>query len=110
LGHSAVLRVREKTTITSGVEVVGERGSVAVVVMDREMASLAVRPMMCAYALSRNPELPRVIGPLVLGQAEAELPEVSLLVSEKAVERVVEHRRYQLPHDQRSMVDEACTG
>src|SRR6476659_323035 len=45
-----------------------------------------------------------VVGLTVLGQAEAELPEVGALVGEKAVERVVEHRRYQLPHDRNSVV------
>src|ERR671911_468117 len=49
-------------------------------------------------------ELRRVAGLTVLGQAEAELPKVGALVGEKAVERVVEHRRYQLPHDQTSFV------
>ena len=49
-------------------------------------------------------ELRRVVGLTVFGQVEAELPKLGALVGEKAVERVVEHRRYQLPHDQTSMV------
>src|SRR5207248_9968360 len=40
----------------------------------------------------------------VLGQAEAELPVLGALVGEQAVERVHEHPRNQLPHDQTSMV------
>ena len=56
-------------------------------------------------------EVRRVVGLVVLGQAEAELPEVGALVGEEAVERVVEHRRYQLPHEQRSIfVYDVCTG
>jgi len=52
-----------------------------------------------------------VVGLDVLRQAEAELPEVGALVGEEAVERLVEHRRYQLPHDQYSMVGyDVCTG
>jgi hypothetical protein len=38
------------------------------------------------------------------GQAEAELSVLGALVGEKAVERVHEHPRNQLPHDQNSMV------
>src|SRR4029434_5192818 len=49
-------------------------------------------------------ELRRVVGLTVFGQVEAELPKLGALVGEKAVERVVEHRRYQLPHDQNSWV------
>ena len=45
-------------------------------------------------------ELRRVVGLTVFGQVEAELPELGALVGEKAVERVVEHRRDQLPHHQ----------
>ena len=48
-------------------------------------------------------ELRRVVGLTVFGQVEAELPKLGALVGEKAVERVVEHRRYQLPHDQNSL-------
>jgi hypothetical protein len=47
-------------------------------------------------------ELRRVVGLTVFGQVEAELPKLGALVGEKAVERVVEHGRYQLPHDQNS--------
>src|SRR5215211_1063040 len=49
-------------------------------------------------------ELRRVVGLTVFRQVEAELPKLGALVGEKAVERVVEHRRYQLPHDQTSLV------
>ena len=49
-------------------------------------------------------ELRRVVGLTVFGQVESELPKLGALVGEKAVERVVEHRRYQLPHDQTSLV------
>src|SRR5438093_7782525 len=49
-------------------------------------------------------ELRRVVGLTVFGQVEAELPKLGALVGEKAVERVVEHRRYELPHDQTSLV------
>src|SRR3954447_23326408 len=49
-------------------------------------------------------ELRRVVGLTVFGQVEAELPKLGALVGQKAVERVVEHRCYQLPHDQNSMV------
>src|SRR4029450_4012379 len=48
-------------------------------------------------------ELRRVVGITVFGQVEAELPKLGALVGEKPVERVVEHRRYQLPHDQTSL-------
>jgi hypothetical protein len=48
-------------------------------------------------------ELHGVIGLTVFGQVEAELLVLGALVGEKAVERVVEHRRYQLPHDQTSL-------
>jgi len=44
-------------------------------------------------------ELHRVVGLTVPGLVEAELPKFRALVGEKAVERVVEHRRDQLPHD-----------
>src|SRR4051812_17504371 len=39
----------------------------------------------------------------VFRQVEAELPKLGALVGEKPVERVVEHRRYQPPHDQTSL-------
>jgi hypothetical protein len=40
----------------------------------------------------------------VVGQAEAEPLVLGALVGEKAVERVKEHTRNQLPHEQRSLV------
>jgi hypothetical protein len=49
-------------------------------------------------------ELHRVVGLTVFRQVEAEPLKLGALVGEKAVEGVVEHRRYQLPHDQNSMV------
>jgi hypothetical protein len=49
-------------------------------------------------------EVRRVVGLTIFGQVEAELPKLGALVGEKAVERVVEHRRYKLPHDQNSLV------
>src|SRR5436190_845814 len=48
-------------------------------------------------------ELLRVVGLTVFGQAEAELPKLGALVGEKAVDRVVEHCRYELPHDRNSL-------
>ncbi len=44
-------------------------------------------------------EVSRIVGLTVLGEREAELPEVGARVGQKAVEGVVEHRRNQLPHD-----------
>src|SRR5215470_1486454 len=65
-------------------------------------------------------ELRRFVGLTVFGQGEAELPKLGALVGEKAVEGIVEHCRYQLPHDQNSMVsarlgtvlagERACSG
>jgi len=58
-------------------------------------------------------ELRRIVGLIVFGLVEAELPEVGALVGEKAIQRVVEHRRNQLPHDRHSMVSvvyDVCTG
>jgi hypothetical protein len=57
----------------------------------------------CVRALEKV-ELRRVVGLAVFGQVEAELPKLGALVGKKAVERLVEHRRYQLPHDQTSLV------
>jgi hypothetical protein len=48
-------------------------------------------------------ELRRVVGLAVLGQAEAERPELGVRVGEQAVQRLVEDRRNQLPHDLGSM-------
>jgi hypothetical protein len=48
--------------------------------------------------------LRRVVGLTDFGQVEAEVPKIGALVGEKAVERVVEDRRYKLPHGQNSMV------
>jgi hypothetical protein len=50
LAHSAVFRVREKTILRPTVAIAENGWSVAVV-MAREMASQAVRPMTWAYAL-----------------------------------------------------------
>src|SRR6266567_8582928 len=66
------------------------------------MPSQAVRPMMCVRAVVEAELLLLVLR--VDGQAEAELPVLGALVGEKAVERVHEHPRNQLPHDQNSMV------
>src|SRR6185312_1369068 len=60
-------------------------------------------------------EVRRLVGLTVFGQAEAERPKLGALVGEKAVEGVVEHCRYQLPHDQNShglgsSGDRACSG
>jgi hypothetical protein len=67
---------------------------------------LALNPQATAkkVVLDTKVELRRVVGLTVFGQVEAELPKLGALVGEKAVERVVEHCRYQLPHDQNSMV------
>ena len=60
---------------------------------------------MCASALLRTS---RCAGSSGYGSraGEAELPEIGAFVGEKAVERVVEDRRYQPPHDQNSMVSD----
>ena len=52
--------------------------------------------MMCAYALWRKSSCAGSSGSRFSGRLEAELPKLGALVGEKAVERVVEHRRYQL--------------
>jgi hypothetical protein len=53
LAHSAIFRLREKTTLRPVFRMSANGWSVAVVI-DLEMASYAVWPMMCAYALWRK--------------------------------------------------------
>src|SRR6516165_11385804 len=62
--------------------------------------------MTCAYALWRKVERLLVVvrAAVLVEQVEAELEVLGALVGEKAVERVVEHQRDQLPHDQNSLV------
>src|SRR5215470_8486889 len=61
--------------------------------------------MMCAYALWRKSGCAGSSGSR-FEQAEAERPELGALVGEKAVEKIVEHCRYQLPLDQNSLVSD----
>ena len=104
LVQSAVVRVREKTTLrpafrmsANGWSVDGRCHRRGDVLVGGAAHDMRVRT-------SEKVELGRVVGLSVLGQAEAELPEFGPLVGEQAVERVVEHRRYQLPHDRASVV------
>jgi hypothetical protein len=71
------------------------------------MASSLALPISASSSLVRaleKIEVRRVVGLTDFGQVEAELPKLGALVGEKAVERVVEHCRDELPHDQHPMI------
>jgi hypothetical protein len=65
--HSAVCKVREKTTFRPAFRMPANGCSVAVVIAD-EIDSYAVRPMTCAYAPSRNPSCAESSGWLFSGR------------------------------------------
>jgi hypothetical protein len=71
------------------------------------MASSLALPISASSSLVRaleKIEVRRVVGLTDFGQVEAELPKLGALVGEKAVERVVEHCRDELPHEQHPMI------
>src|SRR5205823_4830695 len=67
-------------------------------------AAMVVLAQSTVLRVREKTTLRPVVGLTVFGQVEAELPKLGALVGEKAVEGVVEHRCYQLPHDQTSLV------
>src|SRR5215216_5460709 len=103
LVQSAVFRVREKTTLRPAFRMSANGWSVGRCHGRGDALVGGAAHDVRVRALEKV-ELRRVVGLTVFGQVEAELPKLGALVGEKAVERVVEHRRYQLPHDQTSLV------